>query len=63
MPRVIHFEILADNPRRASKFYRDAFGWDIETWEGPQGYWLSPPDRTPRPASTAESWTGIFHSP
>ena len=40
MPRVVHFEILADDPVRASEFYRDALGWDIQTWEGPQGYWL-----------------------
>ena len=38
MPRVMHFEILADDLVRASEFYRDALGWDIQTWEGPQGY-------------------------
>jgi hypothetical protein len=25
MPRVIHFEIVADNPERAMKFYNEVF--------------------------------------
>ncbi|NLG28411.1 MAG: VOC family protein [Chloroflexi bacterium] len=40
MPRVIHFEIAADDPERAVAFYRQAFGWKIEKWEGPMEYWL-----------------------
>jgi len=40
MPRPIHFELLADDPARISKFYHDVFGWKIEKWEGPQEYWL-----------------------
>jgi uncharacterized protein len=40
MPRVVHFEISVDKPDRAIKFYRDVFGWAIETWEGPMEYWL-----------------------
>lgn len=40
MPRVIHFEIPADDPERAVSFYRNAFGWKIERWEGPMEYWL-----------------------
>lgn len=31
---VVHFEIPADNPERAAKFYRDLFGWDITKFEG-----------------------------
>ena len=39
MSKVIHFEIPADDPKRAIKFYEDVFGWEIEKWE--QGdYWL-----------------------
>jgi hypothetical protein len=30
MPRVIWFEIPADDPDRAAKFYEDVFGWKIE---------------------------------
>lgn len=37
---VIHFEIHADDPERAAKFYRDAFGWQIHKWDGPVDYWL-----------------------
>jgi len=40
MPRVIHFEIPADNPERAVKFYWKVFGWKIEKWAGPVDYWL-----------------------
>src|SRR5512134_3977440 len=40
MPRVIHFDISADDPERALRFYRDVFGWKAEKWEGPFDYWL-----------------------
>ena len=40
MPRVIHFEIHAQAPERAVKFYRDLFGWEFTKWPGPQDYWL-----------------------
>ena len=40
MPRVIHFEIVADNPERAMKFYKQVFGWEFSKWDGPQDYWL-----------------------
>lgn len=41
MPRVIHFEIQADEPERAAEFYKNVFGWKIDKWEGPQEYWLA----------------------
>jgi predicted enzyme related to lactoylglutathione lyase len=40
MPRVVHFEIHADNPDRAVEFYSKVFGWKIEKWQGPIDYWL-----------------------
>ncbi len=40
MPRVIHFDISADDPERALRFYRDVFGWKAEKWNGPFDYWL-----------------------
>jgi predicted enzyme related to lactoylglutathione lyase len=40
MPRVIHFEIHADNPERAVRFYQTLLGWDFNKWDGPQDYWL-----------------------
>ena len=40
MPRVIHFEIEAENPERAAKFYTKVFGWKIEKWKGPMDYWM-----------------------
>jgi predicted enzyme related to lactoylglutathione lyase len=49
MPRVIHFEIHADKPERAVKFYQDLFGWQITKWPGPVDYWLvsTGPDSQP----------------
>jgi uncharacterized protein len=31
---IVHFEIPADQPERAAKFYRELFGWEITRWEG-----------------------------
>lgn len=39
MNRVVHFEIQADNPERAMKFYKDVFGWNFQQW-GEQKYWM-----------------------
>ncbi len=41
MPRVVHFEISADDPERAAEFYRSVLGWHIQKWDGPQDYWLA----------------------
>lgn len=30
--KVVHFEIPYDDGDRARGFYRDAFGWDLQTW-------------------------------
>ena len=40
MPRVIHFDLPADDPERAIRFYETVFGWQIRKWEGPMEYWL-----------------------
>ncbi len=40
MSRVVHFEVNADNPERAVKFFSDVFGWQINKWDGPMDYWL-----------------------
>jgi predicted enzyme related to lactoylglutathione lyase len=40
MSRVIHFEIPADDPERAIRFYEKVFDWTIEKWDGPIEYWL-----------------------
>jgi predicted enzyme related to lactoylglutathione lyase len=41
---VVHFEIPADNPERAAKFYRDLFGWEINKYQGSAAggmdYWM-----------------------
>jgi hypothetical protein len=40
MHRVIHFELGAQEPERAVKFYQDVFGWKVTKWDGPTPYWL-----------------------
>jgi uncharacterized protein len=49
MPRVIHFEVQAENPDRAIKFYREVLGWEFSKWDGPMPYWLikTGPDEQP----------------
>ena len=50
MPRVTHFDIPADDPVRAQKFYKQVFGWKFEKWGGPIDYWM---------ATTGTEETGI----
>jgi uncharacterized protein len=40
MRRVIHFEIQAEQPERAVRFYTDLLGWTFRKWDGPMPYWL-----------------------
>ena len=40
MPRVIHFEVHADDPDRAIRFYSTLLGWHFTKWAGPMDYWL-----------------------
>lgn len=38
MPRIVHFELAADDLDRAERFYGDLFGWSFNRWEGPDGF-------------------------
>lgn len=73
--RVVHFEIQADDPERAAKFYSDVFGWDIKKWDSPEmEYWMvmtAPMDskepginggllRRPCPAPAEQKGTNCF---
>ncbi len=40
MPRPVHFDITAEDPERATKFYSDVFGWEFQKWDGPMDYWM-----------------------
>lgn len=41
MGRIVHFEIAADDPVRAAKFYKQVFGWQIKDMsQGRVEYWL-----------------------
>jgi uncharacterized protein len=49
MPRVIHFEVHAEDPERAVRFYAETLGWQFVKWDAPVDYWLikTGPDGTP----------------
>jgi predicted enzyme related to lactoylglutathione lyase len=40
MPRVVHFELAADDLERATRFYSSVFGWQFHKWDGPMDYLL-----------------------
>jgi predicted enzyme related to lactoylglutathione lyase len=41
MPKAMHFEIGADDPKRAMAFYEKVFGWKYEKYAGgTMDYWL-----------------------
>jgi len=40
MSRVVHFEIHAEIPDRAIRFYTELFHWEFTKWTGPEDYWL-----------------------
>ena len=58
MPRVVHFELVADDPERASRFYEYAFGWEVREWEGATDYWLLITGEEDEPGING----GIIHS-
>ena len=41
MPRVSWFDIPADDPQRAQKFYQEVFDWKFDKWDGPMDYWMA----------------------
>jgi predicted enzyme related to lactoylglutathione lyase len=49
MPGIIHFEINADDPKRAAEFYKKVFGWTISMWEGSVKYWLVSTSNSDKP--------------
>lgn len=40
MTKVSHFEIVAEDTKKAIEFYEKAFGWKFAKWEGPIQYWM-----------------------
>lgn len=56
MPRVVHFEISANDPEKVVAFYKNVFGWQIDKWNGPQEYWLVTTGAAPDPGING----GIF---
>ncbi len=40
MSGTFHYELPAQDPERAVRFYRDVFGWKAEAWPGPWKTWL-----------------------
>ncbi len=39
MPRVVHFEIVANDSKSAKEFYEAVFGWEFNQLDG-QEYWV-----------------------
>jgi predicted enzyme related to lactoylglutathione lyase len=41
MPKIMHFEVGADDPKRAMEFYEKVFGWKYEKYgDSSMDYWL-----------------------
>ena len=40
MPAIVHFDLPADDPARAKKFYSELFGWKIDAVPGMEDYFL-----------------------
>jgi len=40
MPTIVHFDIAADDPLRARRFYETVFGWKMETPPGMNDFYL-----------------------
>lgn len=40
MPRVIHFDLMSEQPEKLVAFCTEVFGWKIVKWDGPMEYWL-----------------------
>ncbi len=50
MPRVVHFDMVADDIERAKAFYGEVFGWKFRKYEGgEQEYWLITTGEAPEP--------------
>ena len=68
MNTIGYFEIQADNPARAAKFYEAAFGWHftrdpsvpIEYWRGETGSMNSAILKRPAPGPGGSSGTNAF---
>jgi predicted enzyme related to lactoylglutathione lyase len=41
MPRPVHFEIPAEDAKRATKFFADVFDWSFSDWGADMGYYLA----------------------
>lgn len=40
MPKIVHFEVPADDMDRAKNFYESLFGWKIQPFQEGADYWL-----------------------
>ena len=39
--RLVHFEVPAEDAQRAVGFYRQLFGWEFQSWDGPIEYHMT----------------------
>jgi predicted enzyme related to lactoylglutathione lyase len=62
MPKLVHFEIAANQVQRAVKFYTRVFGWDIQADEdSPEENWIVTP-KEDEPYVTAGIIPRVFPS-
>ena len=68
MPKVVHFEITADDTKRAIDFYSNIFGWKVTKWDGPQEYWLIETGDNPETdvsggiSKRQDGWTAVYNT-
>jgi len=61
VPKIIHFEIPAEDTKRAVAFYEKAFGWKFDKYEGME-YWLAAAGEDKEPGiNGAIAKKDIFH--
>ena len=58
MPRPVHFDVGVKDPARAMAFYKAAFGWTSQRWEGPLEYYLITTGPTTKPSIDGGLVTG-----
>jgi len=41
MARVVHFDLMSEQPEKLAEFCSKAFGRNVVKWNGPMEYWLA----------------------
>jgi predicted enzyme related to lactoylglutathione lyase len=49
MSRVVHFDLMSEQPEKLAEFCTKALGWNVKKWDGPMEYWLAGTGESSRP--------------